>query len=194
MQPNNTNYTSSTPLATNPAPTAVPDPVVANGSTTPNNTFFKITPPKKSFLAKHSLAILLTGIVVGGGLFAAGILRQVLYQATDVDGRSAEAIQQEIANLDAEITAAATDSGQIFEDTGFSSNFYQSSQSQTNLELEKADLERNLEELTTANSTTNIFNTGAIYFFFAALICLLVTVTIFLVSRRRPQSASIIAP
>lgn len=157
-----------------------------------DNSFLHVAPAHTSFAKKHSYAILATGIVVSLLLVTAGVLKQVWYQAIDEHGRDEASIQQEIDAVDEELAKLEKASDDAFESSGFSGSFYQASQSQANLMLDKTDLEYSLAAVSEKNSSANLFNTGAIYFFLAGLVCGLVTITVFLAARRRPKSASIV--
>jgi len=154
--------------------------------------FLQKAPMKTSFLAKHAKAILIVGIVAGIGLAAAGTLCRVLYQAKSDDGQTVAVLQEQLDDLEKQIQTSTASNDEVFKNTGFSSSFYQSSQGKTNLELEKVDLEAKIDTLTAENASANIFNTGAIYFWLGALVCWFVAVTLFLASKRRPKSVSIV--
>ncbi len=158
-----------------------------------DNAFLHAQPIKKSFLAKHSMAILLSGLGLSIILIAVGIFMRLTYDAKDDQGRNVTALQQEIETLESEVSNLTANDHSVFQNSGFSSSFYQSSNNRTDAELRKADLQHTLDTLSAANASANIFNTGAVYLFLAGMICLFVTITIFLASRRQPKSSSIVA-
>lgn len=156
------------------------------------NMFLHAAPVHVPFITKHARTILVAGIATSLLLVGAGVLRQVLYRAEDELGRDESSLQQEINEVDGELQASEKVSETTFENSGFSSSFYQASQTQANLMLDKTDLEHALNDVVEQNNSASLFNTGAIYFIIAGLVCSLVTVTVFLAAQRRPKSASIV--
>lgn len=181
------------PNLVNPTPIQTPTPV---GPTPPtmDNSFFQVQPVQTPFAVKHATMILIIGSIISLLIAAVGIIYQVTYQATDNSGQNVAALQSQIDQLDSQIADLSAKDQEIFATSGFSESFYQSSTARTELELKKTDLQSTLDNLHAINASANIFNTGAIYFFLAALFCGIVTITIFLALRhRRPHSNSIIA-
>lgn len=196
MEPNPPTATPGiTPVSTPSSPSEQPPAASADSPSAFDsafeNTFLHPEPAHASFLAKHAIAVLLAGVGISTLLIAIGVLFHVTYQAKDDQDRNAAVLQQEIESLDAEISDLTASDYEAFQNNGFSANFY-SSNTRTNAELQRTDLQHALDAVSTANASANIVNTGAIYFFLAGMVCLFVAITIFLVTRRRPQSASII--
>lgn len=157
-----------------------------------DNMFLHAAPAHVPFITKHARTILVAGIAASLLLVGAGALRQILYRAEDELGRDESSLQQEINEVNGELQASEKVSETTFENSGFSSSFYQASQAQANLMLDKTDLEHALNDVVEQNNNASLFNTGAIYFIIVGLVCGLATVTVFLAAQRRPKSASIV--
>lgn len=138
---------------------------------------------------KSSSRALVFGFAAALVLVAAGVIFQISRQSSSPSGTSISSAEQQIADLDAEISRLSAEDAAIFQNTGFSEEFYQSSSRRTELELQKSDLEHDRDLALAASASANIFRTGAFVFFLATALVLVVSITISLRLRRTPVSA-----
>ncbi|MDO4508019.1 MAG: hypothetical protein Q4B65_01380 [Candidatus Saccharibacteria bacterium] len=123
--------------------------------------------------------ILVTGILITAALCVAGIFFQFNYHGRDASGKTADDLQKEIVALEEELSALSRAEDEIFSSTGFSEEFFESSDERSELELEKAELEIARDNLLESDRNSDIFKTGAAYFFISAAIILLATIIAF---------------
>lgn len=143
-------------------------------------------------IRKYAAVFLAIGLSLSVVLFGIGVFVRLTYQAKDAHGRTVEDLRQEISELDTEVESLKAKDYTIFENSGFSTAFYTSSSQRTEAELERTDLQRMLDEALATNASRNIFNTGAVCYFLAGMIVLLVSISLFSVGRRKPKGASIV--
>lgn len=121
-------------------------------------------------------------LIVGGGLAVAlivvGVILQVSYQAKDETGRTVSELEREIAALDEQTAAMAKNEAAVFGQEGFSSSFYETAGERTDVELAKDELVAARDEIL-AQGGNNIFRTGAGWCFIAAIVVLIIAITVF---------------
>lgn len=182
MPPNPNQPTNTNPsFSPNPNPSFTPAPTVPPVAPTLDSSPLSPTATQP----KHNLLFLIIGAALAAILITVGVVYQTNYHATDDSGRTAAIIQAEIDQLNSEIATTSEKTNQIFRKDGFSEEFFNASSAQTELDLEKTALEATYTELVDADSEANIFRTGAIYFFIAAAVILIIAISIFLIRRSR---------
>lgn len=144
---------------------------------------------------KSSSRTLIFGFAAALVLVVAGVIFQISRQSSSPSGASISSTEQQIADLDSEISRLSAEDAAIFQSTGFSEEFYQSSSRRTELELQKSDLEHDRDLALATSASANIFRTGAFVFFLAAALILVISITISLRLRKSPAStgASVIS-
>ena len=135
-------------------------------------------PSTQSIEPKHrKKSILILGFSMSIILIAVGILVYIIQPDRTSSNRNVKDVENEIATLDSEIDQLYEEESKIFEESGFSSAYYDAADKTA----EKVEQKYNLKNDLNAKKGKNTINTGAIWFFIASGIIALLSLIIFFI-------------